>query len=265
MRAFAEHHGEGRIVLERPFIEAVALTKTPAQDTYLYEIPAVRHLLAGGKLVFGHAVTILVGENGTGKSTLTEGIAVAYGFNAEGGSKNFRFSTNRSHSELGDCLTLTKKRLRGDGYFLRAESFYNVATHIDELDRQPAAAPPIIGGYGGVSLHEQSHGESFMSLVRNRLSGAGLYIWDEPEAALSPMRQLELLREMDRLVKCGSQLIIATHSPLLMAYPDAEILLLSQEGIRAVSYRETEHYLCSKAFFDDPERTMYYLLKDDVK
>ena len=149
-----------------------------------------------------------------------------------------------------------------DGYFLRAESLYNVATNIEELDRQPAFSPPLVESYGGKSLHHQSHGESFLSLVQNRLGGSGLYLFDEPEAALSPMRQLTLLSEIDRLVKSGSQLLIATHSPILMAYPGACILELSQQGIRRVEYRETEHYRVTREFLENPERMVHYLLEE---
>src|SRR5205085_2393360 len=148
----------------------------------------------------------------TGKSTLIEAIAVAAGFNAEGGTKNFRFSTRSSESDLNEALVLARgvKRER-DGFFLRAESLFNVATEIESLG--------VLGYYGGRSLHEQSHGESFLALVGNRFGGAGLYILDEPEAALSPSRQLALLKIVDHLVQnMRSQFIIATHSPILMAY-----------------------------------------------
>ncbi len=244
------------------FIDTVELCRPLSRESYLRRIPAVRYLESGKALTFHKPVTILVGENGTGKSTLIEGIAVAYGFNPEGGSVNFQFSTAKAHSELHQHVHLTKRNYAKDGFFLRAESFFNVASNIDELDRQPAVSPPIIQSYGGVSLHEQSHGESFLALVQQRFHGNGLYILDEPEAALSPMRLLTLLIEIDRLVKSGSQFIIATHSPLLMAYPDAEILELSHDGIRAQSMEQTEHYRVLESFFRDPQHMMNTLLDD---
>ena len=229
-------------------------------DSYLHALPVVQYLKAQERLALDAAVTILVGENGTGKSTLLEAIAVCCGFNPEGGSRNFRFSTNDTHSELHACLRVVRRAYPKDGYFLRVESLYNVATNIEELDRMPGFLPPLVDSYGGRSLHKQSHGESFLSLVQNRLGGNGLYLFDEPEAALSPMRQMTLLAEIDRLVKSGSQLIIATHSPILMAYPGACIYELSEKGIARVDYRDTEHYRMTKQFLDDPERMIRYLL-----
>ncbi|NLA77668.1 MAG: AAA family ATPase [Clostridiales bacterium] len=225
-------------------------------------MPAVKHLAERGGLSFHKKVTFLVGENGTGKSTLIEAIAVAFGFNAEGGTKNFNFSTRCSHSDLHKHLLLSKSRLARDGFFLRAESFYNVASNIEAMDEVNAVSPPIIDSYGGVSLHNQSHGESFMSLVQNRLGGNGLYIFDEPEAALSPMRLMALIVKIDELVKRDSQFIIATHSPILLSFPDAEVLELSADGISSVDYRETEHYKVTKRFMENPERMIRYLLED---
>ncbi len=250
--------------MEQLYIASVELPTPLPTDSYLNHIPAVEYLAKGNKLQFKKPVTFLVGENGTGKSTLIEAIATAYGFNPEGGSKNFQFSTNASHSDLHEHLKLTRHRQAKDGFFLRAESFYNVASNIDQLDRVPAFSSPIINSYGGVSLHEQSHGESFLSLVQHRLGGRGLYIFDEPESALSPMRLLTLLLEIDRLVKNDSQLIIATHSPILMAYPDAEVLELSTNGIASVDYRQTEHYQTTQAFFANPERMLKHLLKEEI-
>ena len=210
-----------------------------------------------GRLRLEKPVTFLVGENGTGKSTLLEAIAAAWGFNPEGGTRNFRFSTARTHAELYRSLVLQRgPRRPRDGFFLRAESFYNVATEIDRLDE----IAPLKGAYGGRSLHEQSHGESFLALVLNRFSGSGLYLLDEPEAALSPSRLLTLLCEMDALVKRRSQFIVATHSPILMAFPGARLYLLDEEGIRPTDYRETEHYQLTKQFLDCPERMLRYLL-----
>lgn len=233
------------------------------EDSYLNTLPAVEHLRYSGGIKFDADVTLFVGENGTGKSTLLEAIAVAYGFNAEGGSRNFCFSTNNTHSELYSHLTLLKRDFAKDGFFLRAESLYNVATNIEELDRIPAASPFITDGYGGISLHRQSHGESFLSIVKNRFFGNGLYILDEPEAALSPMRLMTLMSEINRLVKDGSQLIIATHSPILMTFPNAQILEFSAEGVRSVEYRDTEHFKVTKQFLDDPDRILHYLFDEE--
>ena len=244
------------------YLSEIVLEEVPNEQSYLKGLPVVQYLCKHPRLVLDADVTILVGENGTGKSTLLEAVAVACGFNPEGGSRNFNFSTNATHSELHKCLRVVRRAYPKDGYFLRAESLYNVATNIEELDRQPAFSPPLVESYGGRSLHHQSHGESFLSLVQNRLGGNGLYLFDEPEAALSPMRQLTLLSEIDRLVKSGSQLLIATHSPILMAYPGACILELSQQGIRRVEYRETEHYRVTREFLENPERTVHYLLEE---
>lgn len=242
------------------YVSEIIFEDNLPKQSYLHALPVVKHLCAHPRLAFDASVTILVGENGTGKSTLLEAIAVACGFNPEGGSRNFQFSTNDTHSALHQSLRVVRRAYPKDGYFLRAESLYNVATNLEQLDRQPAFSRKLIESYGGRSLHKQSHGESFLALVQNRLGGNGLYLFDEPEAALSPMRQLTLLAEIDRLVKANSQLIIATHSPILMAYPGAQILELSAEGIRAVDWRETEHYQITKRFLDDPERMMKYLL-----
>ena len=238
----------------------IILEEAPSEQSYLCGLPVVQYLISNPSLVLDADVTILVGENGTGKSTLLEAVAVACGFNPEGGSRNFNFSTNATHSELHKCLRVVRRAYPKDGYFLRAESLYNVATNIEELDRMPGFLPPLVDSYGGKSLHHQSHGESFLSLVQNRLGGNGLYLFDEPEAALSPMRQLTLLSEIDRLVKSGSQLLIATHSPILMAYPGACILELSERGIHRVEYRETEHYRVTREFLENPERMVHYLL-----
>lgn len=247
----------------RLYIASAALTRPVEGDRYLLEIPAVRHLAQGNPLVFRAPVTFLAGENGTGKSTLLEAIAVSWGFNPEGGTRNFRFSTSASHSSLWRSLTLTKRGFPEDGFFLRAESFYNVATNIDQMDEGPSFGGRIIDSYGGVSLHRRSHGESFLSLVQNRFGGHGLYLLDEPEAALSPTRLLSLLALIDNLVRDASQLIIATHSPILMAYPGAEILQLSEDGIQSVPYRETDHYQITRRFLEDPDRMLRHLLNRD--
>jgi predicted ATPase len=229
----------------------------PSFSDYPFSLPAIQGLKS---LSIHSKVTFLVGENGTGKSTLLEAIAVAYGFNPEGGTKNFNFATRETHSELDRYIRLIKgiKRPK-DGFFLRAESFYNVATAIDDLDGD--GGPPLINSYGGVSLHKQSHGESFFAVFLNRFGGKGVYILDEPEAALSPMRQMAMLVRMDELVKRESQFIIATHSPILMAYPDAEIWLIEADGLKRVKYEETEHYQVMRSFINNPGKMLKILLK----
>ena len=239
------------------YLRGIELNEMPPKTSYLYNLPVIKHLYKMERLEFSAPVTFLVGENGSGKSTLLEAIAVAVGFNPEGGGRNFTFETFDSHSDLWKYLDTLKSVLPEDGYFLRAESLYNLASNIDFLDE---GKKWLINSYGGVSLHKQSHGESFLSLVKNRFFGKGLYIFDEPEAALSPMRLLTLIAEIDRLVKSDSQIIIATHSPILMAYPNAEIIELSSKEIKKVKYTETEHYLITKQFTQNPERMINHLL-----
>ncbi len=241
-----------RVQLRRERIESF--------DGYPFSLPAVRAL---DDLKLHPKVTFLIGENGSGKSTLLESIAVAWGFNAEGGTTNFKFSTRGSHSTLHEFIRLAKglKKPR-DGFFLRAESFFNVATEIERMDAEPAFAPPLINSYGGKSLHEQSHGEAFLALLMNRFGGQGLYLLDEPEAALSPQRQLAVLARIHDLVLDQSQFIIATHSPILMAYPNAWIYECSADGLRRMNYDQTQHVQLTRDFLADPKRMMNELFKD---
>lgn len=242
------------------YIRSVSLSNADftGDDAYLAGIPAIRSLDA---LDLSRApVTFLIGENGSGKSTLLEAIAIASGFNPEGGTKNFNFKTTNTHSGLHKRLRIARPPARPqDGFFLRAESFYNVASDVDRLEEERGG---LLNSYGGRSLHRQSHGESVLSLVLNRLSGYGLYLFDEPESALSPARQLTLLTVIHELVKKDSQLIIATHSPILMAYPNAVIYLLDEKGITSIPYEETEHYQVTKSFIDCPKRMLDVLLDD---
>lgn len=241
------------------YIKSVQLRRDRVESfrAYPFCIPAVRGL---DELPLHEHVTFFVGENGTGKSTLLEGIAVGFGLNPEGGSRNFNFETYLSHSMLSDYLLLVKGVSRPrDSYFLRAESFYNAASYIEELDKIPAAAPKIKDSYGG-SLHECSHGESFFALMNNRLGGNGLYLFDEPEAALSPQRQLAMLCRIDALVKEHSQLIIATHSPILMAYPGSLIYQFTESGIESVAYEQTENYRLTKHFLNNTQNMLAKLL-----
>jgi predicted ATPase len=238
------------------FIKSVILKRgaVGSFDSYPFSIPAVRHL---DELRFPTPATFFVGENGSGKSTLLEALAVAAGLNAEGGSRNFRFATRATHSELSDYLRLVRAPRRPrDAYFLRAETFYNVASAAEQYGVAEQHG-------GGKSPHEQSHGESFMALVLHRLRGNGLYLFDEPEAALSPTRQLSLLAAMHQLVASGSQFIIATHSPILLGYPDATIYDFTDAGVRTVAYTDTEHYVVTRAFLGDPGRMLRELFQSD--
>lgn len=228
---------------------------------YPFNLPVVRHL---DELAFHPKVTFLVGENGSGKSTLIEALAVAWGFNAEGGSKNFRFDTRASHSELHRFVRPIRSTRRAkDGYFLRAESYFNVATQIEALDAAPGLGPPVIDAHGGRSLHEQSHGESFFALLEHRFRGQGLYILDEPEAALSPSRQLSFLARLHELVGQASQFIIATHSPIILAYPDAWIYQTSPRGLERVDYEDTDHYQVTRNFLNRRDAFLDVLLRED--
>jgi predicted ATPase len=234
------------------FVRSVALKRSmvPAFDKYPFNVPVIRALDA---IEFDTPVTFFIGENGSGKSTIIEAIAVACGFNAEGGSKSFNFETLSSTSPLHGYLQLVRGHKRPtDGYFLRAESFFNVATEIDERG--------LAAWYGGRSLHEMSHGESFFTLLNERLIGGGLYIFDEPEAALSPTRQMAMLTRMHELVLDASQLIIATHSPILLAYPGARIFQIADGAIERVEYEDTEHYRVTRQFFAQRERMLRILL-----
>lgn len=244
------------------YISSILFDNNLDKNSYLNNLPIIKFLSKEKQLSFSSNVTFFVGENGTGKSTLLEAIAVAYGFNAEGGSQNFTFSTNATHSELFKHIEIGKRGFAKDGFFLRAESLYNVATNIDDMDKLASFDPFVIESYGGISLHNQSHGESFLSIVQNRFFGNGLYILDEPEAALSPMRLLTLMAEMNDLVNENSQFIIATHSPILMSFPNAQILEFSHNGIKMVDYWDTEHYKITKSFLENPEKMLHYLLNE---
>jgi len=228
------------------YISQIRNRKPIEQRThYPYNIPSLINL---HEVEFTNPVTFIVGENGIGKSTLIESIAIQAGFNPEGGSRNFNFSTKDSHSSLFEDIHIIRTAYRNrDGYFLRAESFYNVATAVDEYSAQDS--------YGG-SLHERSHGESFLALLHHRLRGNGLYIFDEPESALSIVSQLNMLVKIQQLVEVRSQFIIATHSPILMAYPEADIYEITMEGMRLISYEDTEQYRLTKYFMNNREQIL---------
>jgi predicted ATPase len=235
------------------------------QEEYLSRIPA---LTALRQFSFKKPVTFFVGENGTGKSTLLEALAIQCGFNAEGGTRNFQFATNETHSTLYHSMKIARSHpFPHDGFFLRAESFYNVATEIQEIAKSSRAGMSdyqafMERNYGG-NLHEQSHGESFLSLALNRFRGNSIFFLDEPEAALSPSRQMTLLARIHELVKEDSQFIIASHSPILMAYPGAEIIALTEDGAAPTPYKETEHYTLTRRFLENPERMLQYLLDEE--
>ncbi len=236
---------------------------------YPFNLPFLKDL---STLKIHPQVTFFVGENGMGKSTLLEAIAVASGFNAEGGTKNFNFNTRASHSNLYQHIRTSRGAKRHkDGFFLRSESFFNLATEIerldkDELDGNPyidkVDLPGIINAYGGKSLHEQSHGESFWALFMHRFRGNGCYILDEPEAAMSPTRQMAMLCKMQELIGRGSQFIIATHSPILIAYPKSIVYEFGETGIKIKKYKETELFKSFADFIKDSDNHIRYLLKE---
>ncbi|PHV10607.1 AAA family ATPase [Chitinimonas sp. BJB300] len=247
-------------MISTQYISRISLQRDKVESfkQYPFSLPAVRSL---DQIDLHPKVNFFVGENGSGKSTLLEAVAVSQGFNPEGGTKNFRFGTRQSHSNLHEYLRVAKGvRRPRDGFFLRAESFFNVATEIENLDASPSSGPPLIDSYGGKSLHEQSHGESFLALLLHRFGGKGLYILDEPEAALSPQRQLAVLSRIHDLVLDDSQFIIATHSPILMAYPDACIFQFTADGIKQVAYEDTEHFQVTRDFLLNPQRMLKVLL-----
>jgi predicted ATPase len=241
-----------------PYLLRVEVRRDPKAkaDAYPYTIPAIRSLAEKETLEIHPKVTFLVGENGSGKSTLLEAVAVALRLNPEGGSQNFKFSTRRSHSQLHKDLTLILRAgLPEQRFFLRAESFFNVATQVERYG--------VVGSYGGRSLHEQSHGESFFALFRNRFGPHGLYVLDEPEAALSPQRQLEFLALLHDYAKRGAQFLIATHSPIIMAYPDARIYTLGDGGLRETAYEDTEHFRITRNFLLAPAKSLAILMSED--
>lgn len=217
--------------------------------SYLRDIEALKDLKT---LDFNSNVTFFVGENGSGKSTLLEAMAIASGFNPEGGTKNYSFSTYDSHSELYDAIRVVRGSRKAHwGYFLRAESFYNVATMEERYADE---------GHESQKYHEKSHGESFLALAQNQLRPGGLYFFDEPEAALSPQRQLTLLTEIYNCAADGSQFIIATHSPILLGMPGAEILSFDSGVIHPCEYEDTESYQVTEMFINDRKRLLDKLL-----
>lgn len=248
-------------MIDSPFIRSAILKRdiVPSFHQYPFNLPSIKNM---EKLHFHPKVTYFIGENGMGKSTLLGAVAVALGFNPEGGSFNFQFSTYESHSNLTDYIKVIKGVNKPkNGFFLRAESFYNVATNIEELDSVPGG-PKVIDSFGGKSLHEQSHGEVFFSTFIHRFGEEGIYILNEPEAALSPLRQMSMITRIHDLVNEKSQFIIATHSPIIMSYPNSVIYEMTEEGIKEKKLSETNHFQIMKQFFDDPNRILNFLLDD---
>ncbi len=226
--------------------------KKISRSSYLWGIKAISGV---ENIAFRYPITFFVGENGSGKSTLLEAIAVAYGFNPEGGTRNYHFSTYDSHSELWGAIRISRgiRRVSG-GYFLRAESFYNVATKEEEYSRGPGGRPQ--------HFHEKSHGESFLALAQNNFRPNGIYLLDEPEAALSPQRQLTLLAEIHRCAAEGSQFLIVTHSPILLGMKNAEILTFDDGPIHPCSYEETDSYQVTSLFINHREQILNRLLEE---
>ena len=222
-----------------------------APGSYLRSIKTIAGI---NRLAFHSPITFFVGENGTGKSTLLEAMAVAYGFNPEGGTVNYSFSTYDSHSELWDAVTLSKSFKKVHcGYFLRAESFYNVATKEDEYGKMPGGIP--------LNLHKKSHGESFLTIINEYFKSDGLFFLDEPEAALSPQRQMTLLLKIAESARENSQFFIVTHSPVLLMLPGAEILSFDDGRLHKIEYEDTESYRISEMFINHREQVLKRLLE----
>ncbi|MEO0446295.1 MAG: AAA family ATPase [Verrucomicrobiota bacterium] len=244
-----------------PFLSDIRLEDLPASNEHPFSIAAVR-ALAKTPLPLHPKVTFLVGENGAGKSTLLEAIADKWGFANESGdrdrSPNLRAYSTALAPHLRMARSIPDRPL--DGFYLRAESLFNFATELDELEREH---PNGYFRYGGASLHQQSHGESFLSLFLHRFGEHGLYLLDEPEAALSPSRQLTILVRLHDLARAHCQFIIATHSPIIMAYPDAWIYEISDEGISQVPYEDTDHFQITHRFLTHRERMLQQLLEDE--
>ncbi len=239
----------------KPYCQQVSIRphSTIDSNSYPYNIPAIQQLISDNSaLKFHPDITFLVGENGSGKSTLLEAIALNLGFSAEGGTKNARFNTvEAASSQLHESIKMIKSfKAPRDGFFLRAESFFNVATYMENIGSNDAV------------YHQQSHGEAFLMLLTEKFRGKGLYLLDEPEAALSPTRQLAALSAMHQLIRNESQFIIATHSPILLAYPNAKIIMFDADGLREITYEQTEHFMVTRDFLNNHARRLQQLLAD---
>lgn len=254
--------------LDGPILDKIRIDSNKSADlsAYPFSLNIIKNIK---EIIFPNQVTFFVGENGTGKSTILEVIATKAGFGIEGGSKNISFNTademyNNQIKTFSSAVILSWRKKPNDGYFFRAESFFNLANHIDNLAKDGGQGKYIVySNYGGKSLHEQSHGESFLAFFKNRIGGGGLYILDEPEAALSPQRQLSLLRIINDLCKNPeSQFIIATHSPILLAYPNSTIYSCDGEGLGKINYKDTKHYEITKGFLDNPDQYLKHLFAE---
>ena len=247
--------------LERRYISEVRIDEPISSESYLSRIPVIKYLQNNHSIEFNSNITIIVGENGTGKSTLMEAIAVAVKLNPEGGSSRHTFSTKDTHSELYRKLIVSKQNFPRDKFFLRAESTYNMASYFQNL-----AEDPLTGRFKYLwdKLHKMSHGEGFLDILC-KFRGNGLYLMDEPESALSPTKLMEAMCMINQLLNKESQFIIATHSPMLMAFPNAQILQLTDKGIEEVNYRDTDHYKITMDFLLNPERMFDILFEDNTE
>jgi predicted ATPase len=242
--------------LEEGFVRMIELHPRSYidRDEFPFSLPALRTF---ERLEFHPRCTIFIGENGSGKSTFLEALAILCGFSPEGGASVHRFRTYDSHTDLHESLRIVRGSERPtDDFFLRAESFYNVASYLDQAAKESGGTPRI--GY----VHARSHGEGFLDLFKS-MRANGLYLLDEPESALSPARQLAFLMRMNDLIQEGSQFIMATHSPILMAYPDAWIYEFTSEGIQRVTYEDTEHYQITRSFLQAPGQYLHHLFNQD--
>lgn len=241
--------------MDSQFIRSIKFTPPADSKKYPFSIPAVKDI---SKIQFNRPVTFLVGENGTGKSTIIEAIAVAAGFNAEGGSKNYNFTSQNTTSSLNENLTLIRGYSREKyGYFLRAESFYTTANYAENGTELITGPAPLY--FDGKRMHEQSHGEAFVSIVKE-FRPKGLYIFDEPESALSPKRLFELMRSIHKFVNQGSQFIIATHSPVLLSYPSV-IYEMSDAGIQHKTYDELASVQLTRDFLNHPDVFLRHIIE----
>lgn len=258
-------HTKNIVHIDGPLLDklTISLSSTVDLTAYPFSLDIIKNLK---EINFPTQVTFFVGENGAGKSTILEALAFKAGFGAEGGSKNFNFKTSQEKTYVGaqslaESMTLSWRYKPRYGYFFRAESFFNVANYVDQLAQQDYNA---YRSYGGKSLHEQSHGESFLSFFKYGLSQDAFFILDEPEAALSPQRQLSLIVIIHELCKKShTQFIIATHSPILLAYPNATIYSCDSEILETISYTQTQHYQITKRFLDNPDRYLHHLFNSE--
>ncbi|MBQ8196898.1 MAG: AAA family ATPase [Clostridia bacterium] len=249
------------------FVSGIRLKGDIPQDNYLYDLPVIKNVRQMGELSFKKPITFFVGENGIGKSTIIEAIAVKFGFNPEGGTKNYNFHTKSTHSILCEYMTLIKTcNFAKSGYFLRAESLYNAISYYDYTWNEQLSDNDYFDTLRNdedspFSLHTKSHGESFLRTIED-FRPNGLYILDEPEAALSPNGIMKLMCHMDRLIKKGCQFIVSTHSPILITMPNSDIYQLTKDKIELVDYTQTEHFIITRKFLNNPNQMLNYLLKD---